>query len=194
MQVETITLSGEAVRLEPLSLDHHDALCEIGLDPALWCWTTVQIATREDMRRYIEDALRMRDAGSALPFATIDRASGRVAGCTRYGNIDPANRRLEIGWTFVALQWQRTRINTEAKYLMLCHAFETLGSIRVEFKTDALNETSRRAIARIGAREEGTLRHHMICADGRYRDTVYFSVIAPDWPQVKAALETKLRR
>ena len=136
----------------------------------------------------------MRDAGSALPFATIDTASERVIGSTRYGNIDHANRRLEIGWTFVAPAWQRTRINTEAKYLMLRYAFETLGSIRVELKTDALNQTSRRAIARIGAREEGTLRHHMICADGRLRDTVYYSVIAPEWPGVKAALEARLQR
>jgi RimJ/RimL family protein N-acetyltransferase len=192
--VRPITLTGVAVRLEPLSLDHHAALCQVGLDPAVWRWTPVQIATPEEMLGYIEDALQLREAGTALPFATIDLASGRVVGCTRYGNIDPDNRKLEIGWTFVAPAWQRTRINTEAKYLMLRYAFETLGSIRVALKTDALNEASRRAIARIGAREEGTLRHHMICADGRYRDTVYYSVIAPEWPGVKAALETKLRR
>jgi len=192
MHLAPITLTGVAVRLEPLSLDHHAALCEIGLDPALWRWTSVQIATPEEMLRYIEDALRLRDAGSALPFATIDTASERVVGSTRYGNIDHANRRLEIGWTFVAPAWQRTRINTEAKYLMLRYGFETLGSIRVELKTDALNQTSRRAIWRIGAREEGTLRHHMICADGRVRDTVYYSVIAPEWPGVKAALEARL--
>jgi len=192
--VRPITLTGDAVRLEPLSLDHHAALCQVGLDPAIWRWTPVQIATPEEMLGYIEDALRLREAGTALPFATIDLASGRVVGCTRYGNIDPDNRKLEIGWTFVAPAWQRTRINTEAKYLMLRYAFETLGSIRVALKTDALNEASRRAIARIGAREEGTLRHHMICADGRYRDTVYYSVTAPEWPGVKAALETKLRR
>lgn len=194
MHLAPITLTGEAVRLEPLSLDHHAALCQVGLDPAIWRWTTVQIATPEDMRRYIEDALRSWEAGTALPFATIDVVSGRVAGSTRYGNVDPANRKLEIGWTFVAPAWQRTRINTEAKYLMLRYAFETLGCIRVELKTDALNETSRRAIARIGAREEGTLRHHMICADGRYRDSVYFSVIEPEWPGVKAELEKKLQR
>ena len=194
MHLAPITLTGVAVRLEPLSLDHHAALCQIGLDPAIWRWTTVQIATPEEMRRYIEEALRLREAGTALPFATIDLASERVVGCTRYANIDQDNRKLEIGWTFVAPAWQRTRINTEAKYLMLCYAFETLGCIRVELKTDALNQTSRRAIARIGARKEGTLRHHMICADGRYRDTAYYSVIAPEWPGVKAALETRLQR
>jgi N-acetyltransferase len=194
MPLAPITLTGDAVRLEPLSLDHHPALCQVGLDPAIWRWTSVQIATPEEMRSYIEDALRSWEAGAALPFATIDRVSVRVVGTTRYGNVDPANRKLEIGWTFVAPAWQRTRINTEAKYLMLRYAFETLGCIRVEFKTDALNQTSRRAIARIGAREEGTLRHHMICADGRYRDSVYFSVIEPEWPGVKAALESKLQR
>jgi len=194
MPVAPITLTGDAVRLEPLSLDHHPALCQVGLDPAIWRWTSVQIATPEEMRSYIEDALRSWESGAALPFATIDRVSGRVVGTTRYGNVDPANRKLEIGWTFVAPAWQRTRINTEAKYLMLRYAFETLGCIRVEFKTDALNQTSRRAIARIGAREEGTLRHHMICADGRYRDSVYFSVIEPEWPGAKAALESKLQR
>jgi len=192
MQLAPITLTGVAVRLEPLSLEHHAALCEIGLDAALWRWTSVQIATPEEMRGYIEEALRLRDAGTALPFATIDTGSERAIGATRYANIDHANRRLEIGWTFVAPAWQRTRINTEAKYLMLRYAFETLGSIRVELKTDALNQASRRAIARIGAHEEGTLRHHMICADGRVRDTVYFSVIAPEWPGVKSALEAKL--
>jgi RimJ/RimL family protein N-acetyltransferase len=194
MHLAPITLTGDAVRLEPLSLDHHAALSEVGLDPALWRWTNVRIATPEDMRAYIEEALRLRDAGSALPFATIDRASGRVVGCTRYGNIDAPNRKLEIGWTFVAPAWQRTRINTEAKFLMLRHAFETLGCIRVELKTHARNEASRRAIARIGAREEGTLRNHMICPDGSFRDTVYFSVIESEWPGVKAALLAKLKR
>jgi RimJ/RimL family protein N-acetyltransferase len=194
MYVAPITLTGEAVRLEPLSPDHHAGLCEVGLDPALWRWTNVRISTAEDMRCYIEDALRLREAGSALPFATIERASERVVGCTRYLNIDRTNRKLEIGATFVEPARQRTRINTEAKYLMLRHAFETLGAIRVELKTHARNETSRRAIARIGAREEGTLRNHMICPDGSYRDTVYFSVIESEWPQVKAALEAKLKR
>ena len=152
----------------------------------------MRIATAADMCGYVEDALRLRDAGTALPFATIDAATGRVVGSTRYGNIDAANRKVEIGWTFVAPPWQRTRINTEAKYLMLRHAFEALGCIRVELKTNAHNETSRRAIARIGAREEGTLRNHMIHADGSYRDSVYFSVIESEWPGVKAALEARL--
>src|SRR5208283_1240201 len=194
MPLAPITLTGEEVRLEPLSLEHHAGLCEVGLDPALWRWTPVRVATPAEMRSYVEVALRMRETGSALPFAMIDVASGRVVGSTRYGNIDAANRKVEIGWTFVAPPWQRTRINTEAKYLMLRHAFETLGCIRVELKTNARNETSRRAIARIGAREEGTLRNHMIHPDGSYRDSVYFSVIESEWPGVKAALEAKLNR
>jgi N-acetyltransferase len=192
MNAESCTLSGPTVRLEPLSAGHHAALCEVGLDPAIWRWTTVLIETPQQMLAYLEDALRQRDAGTALPFATVERASGRVVGTTRFGNIDPANRRVEIGWTFVAPAWQRTRINTEAKYLMLRHAFEVLGAIRVEFKTDALNERSRRAILRIGATEEGTLRRHMIARGGRYRDTVYFSILDSEWPAVKAALEIKL--
>jgi RimJ/RimL family protein N-acetyltransferase len=194
MPLAPITLTGEAVRLEPLSLDHHAALCEVGLDPILWRWTPIRILTPEGMRDFIEDALRLRDAGSALPFATVDVATGRVVGSTRYGNIDPANRKLEIGWTFVAPAWQRTSVNTEAKFLLLRHAFETLACIRVELKTHVRNEASRRAIARLGAREEGTLRNHMIYPDGSYRDTVYYSVIASEWPAVKAALAAKLKR
>jgi len=194
MPLAPITLTGDAVRLEPLSLDHHAALCEVGLDPILWRWTPVRIVTPEDMRDFIEEVFRQRDAGSTLPFATIDVASGRVVGSTRYGNIDLSNRKLEIGWTFVAPAWQRTRVNTEAKFLMLRHAFETLGCVRVELKTHARNEASCRAIARLGAREEGTLRNHMIYPDGSFRDTVYYSVIDSEWPGVKAVLEARLER
>ena len=128
----------------------------------------------------------------ALPFATILKESGRAIGCSRYGNIDRHNRRVEISWTWIGRPWQRTAVNTEAKYLMLQHAFETLGCIRVELKTDALNERSRRAILRIGAKEEGTFRRHMITASGRVRDTVYFSIVDREWPEVKAGLEARL--
>ena len=129
----------------------------------------------------------------ALPFATVDRASGRAIGSTRYGNIERVHHRLEIGWTWVARQWQRSAINTEAKYLLLRHAFETLKCIRVELKTDSLNERSRAAILRIGAREEGTFRNHMITASGRIRHTVYFSILDSEWPDIKTRLESKLR-
>lgn len=192
--IEPATFSGEVVRLEPLTQDHHGPLCEVGLDAELWRWTTTKIQSPQQMNTYIDAALRAQREGTALPFATIERATGRVVGSTRFANIDEANRRGEIGWTWVARPWQRTRINTEAKYLMLRHAFESLGWIRVELKTDSLNERSRAAILRIGAKEEGVFRNHMICDSGRIRHTVYFSIIDSEWPAVKAALERKLQR
>jgi RimJ/RimL family protein N-acetyltransferase len=164
------------------------------MDPELWRWTLSQVHSRDDMRRYIDTALDLRRNGTALPFATVALEDGRVVGSTRYGNIDAGNRKLEIGWTWVARPWQRTSVNTEAKYLMLRHAFEVLDFLRVEFKTDALNQQSRRALARIGAREEGTLRSHMITESGRVRDSVYFSIIASEWPDVRRNLEAKLGR
>ncbi|MBV9790581.1 MAG: GNAT family N-acetyltransferase [Chloroflexi bacterium] len=192
--LQPVTLEGQVVRLEPLTLDHLDQLCEVALDEDLWRWTTTQVRTRDELRQYIEAALHSQQQGTALPFATIERASGRAIGSTRYGNVELRDRRVEIGWTWVGQPWQRTAVNTEAKYLMLRYAFETLGCIRVELKTDALNERSRRAIARIGAKEEGLLRQHMVTASGRLRDTVYFSVLDREWPEVKAALEAKLDR
>ena len=193
MIVQPVTLEGKCIRLEPLSLAHHAALCHVGLDQDVWRWITAPVRTPEEMRAYIETALAELAAGTALPFATIERASGRAIGSTRYGNIDCSNRRVEIGWTWIARPWQRTAVNTEAKYLMLRHAFETLGCIRVELKTDSLNERSRKAILRIGAQEEGTFRNHMITASGRIRHTVYYSIIDSEWPAVKAGLEEKLR-
>ncbi len=187
-------LEGAQVRLEPLTLEHHQALCEVGLDPELWQWIPYRATTPDEMRSYIQSALDAQAAGSAQPFATVERATGRVIGSTRYMNIDATNRRREIGSTWIAKPWQRTAINTEAKYLMLRHAFETLGCVRVELKTDALNQTSRNAILRIGAKEEGTLRQHMVTWTGRLRDSVYFSVLDSEWPQVKAELEAKLKR
>ncbi len=192
MQISSVTLKGASVRLEPLSLDHLPALCEVGLDPELWRWTNTACLDEASMRAYVESALRAREAGTELPFATIDRASGRVAGSTRYMNVDMAHKRLEIGSTWLAAPWQRTALNTEAKYLMLRHAFETLGCLRVELKTDVLNERSRAAILRIGARQEGIFRKHMITATGRNRDTVWFAVIDDEWPGVKERLERKL--
>jgi RimJ/RimL family protein N-acetyltransferase len=194
MDVHPLTLEGQHVRLEPLRLDHHARLCEVGLDEELWRWTTTLIRTPEEMRAYIETALEEEAAGSSLPFATIEKASARVVGSTRYGNIDRVNRKVEIGWTWVGRNWQRTFVNTEAKYLMLRHAFETWGCLRVEFKTDSLNERSRNALARIGAQEEGTFRNHMIVHDGRLRHSVYYSIIDSEWPAVKAALEAKISR
>ena len=194
MDVHPLTLEGRHVRLEPLRLEHLAQLCEVGLDQDLWRWTTTLIRTPAEMRAYIEAALADEAAGVSLPFVTIEKASGRVVGSTRYGNIDPVNRHVEIGWTWVGRDWQRTFVNTEAKYLMLRHAFETLGCLRVEFKTDSLNERSRNALLRIGAKLEGTFRNHMIVHGGRIRHSVYFSIIDSEWPEVKASLEEKLSR
>lgn len=187
-------LVGRHVRLEPLTRHHLPALTEVGLDPDLWRWTSSRVRTPDDMAAYVDRALEERLKGSALPFAIIDLASGRVVGSTRFAAIEPAHRRLEIGWTWLARPWQRTALNTEAKYLMLRHAFERLECGRVELKTDALNERSRRAIRRLGAVEEGILRRHMVTEGGRVRDTVYYSIVADEWPGVKARLEAMLDR
>jgi RimJ/RimL family protein N-acetyltransferase len=192
--LDPVTLAGRHVRLEPLSPGHVPALCEVGLDPELWRWTLTVIRTPEEMRGYVEAALRERDEGGALPFATVDMASGRAIGSTRFGSISMADGRVEVGWTWVARPWQRTPANTEAKYLMLRHAFEALGCVRVELKTDALNARSRAAILRVGAREEGVLRKHMKSQGGRMRDTVYFSILDDEWPGVRAGLEARLAR
>jgi RimJ/RimL family protein N-acetyltransferase len=194
LDVTSVTLGGAHVRLEPLSLCHLDAFCEVGLDEELWRWIPAPVGTREEMRAYIEKALQEQAAGISLPFATIERSSGRAVGSTRFGSIDAANRRVEIGWTWLGRNWQRTAMNTEAKYLMLRHAFETLGCIRVEFKTDSLNERSRNAILRLGAKQEGIFRNHMITASGRIRHSVYFSITDAEWPAVKTNLEEKLSR
>lgn len=194
MNIEPLMLEGQHVRLEPLSLDHHASLSEVGLDETIWRLSPAPVRTSDEMLTYIETALEEQARGASLPFVTVERASGQTVGSTRYGNIDRANRRLEIGWTWINPQWQRTRVNTEAKYLMLQHAFEQLGCLRVEFKTDSLNEQSRRALARIGAKEEGTFRNHMVTASGRIRHSVYFSIIDSEWPEVKAKLEEKLTR
>ena len=148
--------------------------------------------TPADMAAYIDKALAEQASGISLPFALIEQATSRVIGSTRYANIDRLNHRVEIGWTWVAREWQRTAVNTEAKYLLLRHAFEKLGCIRVELKTDSLNTQSRNAILRIGAREEGIFRNHMITASGRIRHTVYFSIVDSEWADVKARLERRL--
>lgn len=148
----------------------------------------------DDLRRYVDAALQAQAEGTALPFAIVERTSDTVVGSTRYGNVDRPHRRVEIGWTWIARPWQRTAVNTESKYLLLRHAFETLGCIRVEFKTDALNGQSRQALLRIGAKEEGILRSHMVTSTGRIRDSVYFSIIDREWPAVRARLDALLAR
>jgi RimJ/RimL family protein N-acetyltransferase len=192
MRVAPVTLEGRYVRLEPLTHAHIDALTAVGLDADLWRWIPVPVRTREEMATYVETALREQASGMALPFVQVEKSSGQVIGSTRYGNIERTHHRLEIGWTWVAREWQRTAINTEAKYLLLRHAFETLRCMRVELKTDSLNERSRAAILRIGAREEGIFRNHMITESGRVRHSVYFSIVDAEWPQVKSRLEARL--
>jgi RimJ/RimL family protein N-acetyltransferase len=192
--LDPVVLEGSSVRLEPMTLDHLGGLTEVGLDPEIWRLTTVMIQTAEEMRGYVESALELQRAGATLPFVTIERSTGRVVGSTRFGNYDPANRRIEIGWTWIARPWQRTAVNTEAKYLMLTHAFEKLHCVRVELKTDVLNSPSRQAMLRIGAREEGILRKHTLMWTGRYRDSIYYSILDEEWPDVKKQLERMLSR
>jgi N-acetyltransferase len=193
MIVTPVTLEGKYVQLEPLLPAHHAALTEIGLDEDLWRWIPVPVRTPEEMAAYIDAALAEQARGVSLPFTIVEKFSGKPVGCTRFANIDRVHRRVEIGWTWIAKTWQRTSVNTEAKYLLLRHAFETLGCIRVELKTDSLNEKSRAAILRIGAREEGIFRNHMITASGRIRHTVYFSIVDNEWPAAKSRLEQRLK-
>lgn len=194
MHTVPVTLENERVRLEPLSMDHADALCSVGLDPAIWDVGLHRIRTGEEMTEYVREAMEQRNRGSALPFAIVDRSTGTVAGSTRYMNIDRANRRVEIGSTWLGKNWQRTALNTESKFLMLEYAFEVWHALRVEFKTDVLNERSRSAIRRLGAKEEGILRKHAITSTGRVRDTVYYSIIDDEWTAVKEHFATHLRR
>ena len=192
MKIRPVVLEGRHIRLEPLSLAHLDRLTDVGLEPELWEFTPGRVLSRSGMQRYIEEALARQRDGVALPFATVDKSENAAVGSTRYESISRENHRVEIGWTWIAPPWQRSAVNTEAKYLMLTHAFETLGCVRVELKTDALNERSRAAIKRIGAREEGILRKHLLMPEGRYRDTAYYSILDSEWDDVKAALEAKL--
>ena len=186
------SLVGRRVRLEPLTLEHLPALTAAGADPSIWQWYSVNGATPETLRAFVEDGLDMQAKGTGVPFTVIEAASGAIVGSTRFGAIDRRNRRAEIGWTWLAPRCQRTGINTEMKYLMLRHAFETWKLLRVEFKTDSLNDKSRNALKRIGATEEGTLRNHMVTYTGRIRHTVYYSIIDSEWAGVKQQLESMM--
>lgn len=192
LEVMPVVLAGQHVAMQPLTIGHLAGMCAVGLEEELWRYTTLQVQTHEQMRIYLETALREQAAGVSLPFATTEKISGTVVGSTRFGNIDKANRRVEIGWTWVGKNWQRTAVNTEAKLLMLQHAFETWQCLRVEFKTDSLNARSRAALLRLGAKEEGTFRNHMITDTGRIRHSVYYSITDAEWPEVKTRLHQKL--
>jgi RimJ/RimL family protein N-acetyltransferase len=194
MNVEPMILRGKTVRLEPLALEHLAPLTQVGLHPELWRWIPTQTRTADDMRTYVETALDELQRGLSVPFVIVDASTNQVIGSTRYSNIQSFHRRLEIGWTWITPSHQRTAANTEAKFLLLSHAFEVLGAMRVEFKTDALNEKSRNALLRIGAVQEGIFRRHVLMDTGRVRDTVYFSIIDSEWPAVKENLKKRLER
>ena len=189
-----LTLEGSVVRLEPVHREHAELFWEVAKNDLedIFRWIPYSMKTPEDFQRLIDKAFEEQERGESVVFATLERSSGRVIGSTRFMNIDRVNRRVEIGSTWIAPAWQRTAANTEAKYLMLRHAFEVWECMRVELKTDALNQKSRNAILRIGAQEEGTLRRHLLTWTGRVRDTVYFSILDHEWREVKARLEDRL--
>jgi RimJ/RimL family protein N-acetyltransferase len=191
IDVKPIVLPGRHVRLVPLEAVHVADLTA-ALDPTLTQWFTTPLRTQADVAAFVAEAVAQADAGAALPFATLDATSGRTIGTTRFGAIDRVNRHVEIGWTYLARRCHRTAANSEAKLLMLAHAFERWGCLRVEFKTDSLNLPTRTALARLGATEEGTFRNHMVCASGRIRHSVYFSITAEEWPAVKARIEARI--
>lgn len=183
-----VTLSGTAALLQPLGVEHLDALCAVGLEGDIFRWYPTPVRSREEMAAWIGFALAEQQAGRMLPFVTIDQVTGRIAGSTRFLAMDRANRHVEIGYTWLGRDFQRSGLNRDAKYLMLSHAFEAWGCIRVEFKTDSNNIQSRTALAGIGAVEEGTFRNHVVRADGSLRHSVYFSITDREWAGVKERL------
>ena len=195
MEVKPVVLTGQHVRLEPMTEAHVPGLAEMGVGQTFWDFMLYgNINTVDDMRNWVWDILSRAEKGTDLPFVAIHLASGRVAGATRYLNIMPKDRGLEIGGTWYGSKFQRTPVNTECKYLLLRHAFETLGCIRLQLKTDLRNERSQKAIERIGAVREGVLRNHMILPDGRYRHSVFYSILDTEWPEVKKRLEEMMNR
>ena len=192
--IEPVTLKGRIATLEPLAVVHGPELARAASDGELWRLWYTHIAPPERMHEYVATALDMRERLGAMPFVVRDNATGDVVGCTRYFNVDAANRRLEIGHTWYAKRVQRTGVNTECKLLLLGHAFEVLRCIAVEFRTHWFNHASRAAIARLGAKQDGVLRNHQLMPDGAKRDTVVFSIIDGEWPAVKQHLQFKLAR
>ena len=192
--IRPVVLEGRIVRLEPLRRDHLDGLAEVAFEPALWQYTLARPVDAAGLEAWIRTALANAEAGIEVPFATIDRATERAIGSTRYLNIVPEHRRFEIGWTWLATSAQRTGANREAKLLQLTHAFEDLDANRVEFKADSLNDKSRTALLGIGASFEGTFRNHMVMPDGRLRHSAYYSVTREDWPTVRSRLIELLDR
>ncbi|MEX5608563.1 GNAT family N-acetyltransferase [Pseudomonas protegens] len=186
------SLEGPRIILRPLQRSDADALVNAARDGELWNLPFTVVPSPDTVERYLDVALEGRDAGRVLPFATVLRSTGEVIGCTRFWKIDRHNRKLEIGSTWIASRWQRSFVNTEAKYLMLCHAFDDMNCVRVQFTTDEINHTSRAAILRLGARQEGIVRHERIMPDGRKRNSVRFSIIDDEWPAVRQRLQQRL--
>lgn len=192
---QPIVLEGEFVRLEPLDLSHVDDLALAARDPGIWLWlNTAPPKDRADMDRQVRKAVETEFTGVELPFAIIEKKTGKAVGSTRYLNIDRPNRACEIGWTWLAKDVQRTAVNTEAKFLLMRHAFETLGALRIYLRTDGRNLKSQRAIERLGATKEGVFRKERINWDGFVRDAVFYSILDDEWPRVKDALLAKLAR
>ena len=192
---QQVTLEGMHVRLEPLARRHAVDLYEVGRDETIWRYMPrPPLKSLEDTQGWIDEALAVSAGGTQIPFAIIERASNRAVGSTRYLDIRRNDRGLEIGWTWIGAQFQRTAVNTECKYLLLTHAFEDQGAVRVQLKTDLRNEPSQRAIERLGAVREGLLRKHIVLWDGFVRDSVYYSIIDSEWPEVKQRLERLLQR
>lgn len=192
LHIEPVTLSTDRLTLRPLSLADVPALGEAASDGELWEKKTTTVPRPEAFEAYVQKALELQEAGLALPFTTVVSDGSRVIGSTRYMNIDAANHRVEIGTTWIAKSWQRTFVNTHAKFLMLRHAFEVLGCNAVELRTHRLNDQSRAAIERLGAKLDGILRQHMIMPDGHIRDTAVYSIVRDEWLAVKAELERKM--
>ncbi len=190
MEIQPVTLVGQHVRLEPLSLQHAEGLWPQADEPEIWRYMPYgEVNSLDRLRAVIDDLLARQARGTDLPFTVFDCATGAAAGMTRFMTIDPPNRSVEIGGTWYGRAYRRTAMNTECKYLLMRHAFEVWGAIRVQLKTDLRNERSQRAIERLGAVREGVLRKHMIMPDGYHRSSVIYSVIDDEWPAVKARLE-----
>jgi len=193
--IEPVTLIGRIVRLEPLSEAHVPELAQVGLDERIWKYMLYgEIKTEAQLRGWVLEILRRQSLGADLPFAVIHLPGGKAVGATRYMEIRPEHRGLEIGGTWYGVDYQGSGVNAEAKYLLLKHAFEVLGYVRVQFKTDGRNLHSQRAIEKLGALKEGVLRNHIIRPDGVIRDSVYYSIIDSDWPRVKSSLEERLAK
>ena len=188
--VSPVILQGKHVRLEPLNESHIPGLTEIGAGQDFWNFMLYgDMKTEDDMRNWVLDIMGRGQRGTDLPFAVIYLESGQVAGATRYLNIVPHDRGLEVGGTWYGLDFQRTVVNTECKYLLFTHAFEVLKCIRLQIKTDSRNVRSQKAIERLGAKKEGVLRNHMILPDGYIRHSVFYSILDTEWPEVKINLE-----